>query len=128
MMKSHGLINGYRSGLEEKINKQLTNLGIDGQYEQHKIKFIQPEKHRTYTPDFKVGDIYIETKGRFVVADRQKHLMIKKIHPDLDIRFVFSNSKQKLYKGAKSTYADWCDKYGFQYADKLIPKEWLKDE
>ncbi len=127
-MDKRGLKEGYRSGLEEKISKQLEDLGIDGQYEQHKIKFVQPAKERTYTPDFKVGNVYIETKGRFVTADRQKHLMIKKDQPELDIRFVFQNSRQKLYKGAKSTYADWCTKHGFLFADKLIPEEWLNNE
>ncbi len=33
----------------------------------------------------------------------------------------------KLYKGAKSSYGDWCKKHGFKYADKTIPKEWLKE-
>lgn len=54
-----------------------------------------------------------------------KHLHIKAEHPDLDIRFVFSNSKQRISKTSKTTYADWCLKHGFQYADKEVPKEWL---
>jgi hypothetical protein len=40
---------------------------------------------------------------------------------------VFNNSRAKLYKGAKSSYGDWCKKYGFKYADKVIPKEWLEE-
>jgi hypothetical protein len=59
--------------------------------------------------------------------DRQKHLLIKQQHPEYDIRFVFSNSKSKLNKESKTTYADWCNKHGFQYADKLIPVDWLKE-
>ena len=57
-----------------------------------------------------------------------KHLAIKKQHPNLDIRFIFSNSKQKLRKGAKSTYAEWCIKHKFRYYDKIIPEEWLKEK
>jgi hypothetical protein len=71
--------------------------------------------------------IIIETKGRFLVADRKKHMLIKRQHPHLDIRFVFSNSKQKLNKASRTTYADWCNKNGFQYADKEIPVHWLKE-
>ena len=52
-------------------------------------------------------------------------MAIKKQHPNLDIRFVFSNSNSKLRKGAKTTYADWCVKHGFLYADKDVPEEWL---
>jgi len=85
--------------------------------------------YRKYTPDFLLPNgIIIETKGRFTPADRMKHLAIQKQHPNLDIRFVFSNSKSKLRKGAKTTYADWCDKNGFLYADKDVPQEWLDEK
>jgi hypothetical protein len=117
---------GYRSGLEEDLDATLKVIGIDGQYEQHKISYIQPETKHTYTPDFRLPNgIYIETKGRFVMDDRKKHLLIRQQHPELDIRFIFQNSKNKIRKGSKTTYADWCVKYGFKYADKIIPTEWL---
>lgn len=117
---------GYRSGLEDRISKQLKSLSVPVKYEEMKIKYAINEV-RTYTPDFELPNgIIIESKGRFVVADRKKHLLIKKQHPDLDIRFVFSNSKAKINKGSKTTYGMWCDKHGFLYADKLIPEEWIK--
>jgi len=95
-------------------------------YEQFKIKY-EVHEIRTYTPDFELPNgIIIESKGRFVAADRKKHLLVQKQYPSLDIRFVFSNSRAKISKGSKTTYAMWCEKNGFQYADKLIPKEWLK--
>jgi hypothetical protein len=53
---------------------------------------------------------------------------IKKQHPNLDIRFVFENSRRKLSKGAKTTYALWCDRNNFLYADRVIPEEWLKEK
>ena len=86
-------------------------------------------KERSYTPDFVLENgIIIETKGRFVSADRRKHKEIKKQYPDLDIRFVFSNSRSKLYKGAKSTYGEWCEKHGFLYSDRTIPELWTAEE
>lgn len=121
---------GYRSGLEDKVANQLREVGLDHRYEakEDRIKYKSPPKDHTYTPDFTFdGHIIIETKGRFVVADRQKHLLIKQQHPELDIRFVFSNSKSKISKNSKTTYADWCDKHGFKYADKWIPDEWLQE-
>ena len=45
-----------------------------------------------------------------------------------DIRFVFTNSKAKLSKGAKSSYADWCIKNKFRYYDRIIPEDWLKEK
>lgn len=117
---------GFRSGLEEELSESLKTQGIDGEYEQHKIAYAKPATYHTYTPDFRLPNgIFIETKGRFVLADRQKHLLIKQQNPELDIRFVFQNSKNKIRKGSKTTYADWCIKHGFLYADKEIPAEWF---
>ena len=55
-------------------------------------------------------------------------IAIKKQHPNLDIRFVFTNSRTKLRKGAKSSYGEWCIKYGFRYYDRIIPEDWLKEK
>ena len=121
----HAIKNGYRSGLEDDIAKDLKDRGVNFEYEKLKVQW-QLLENKTYTPDFKLPNgIIIESKGRFVQADRKKHLIIQDQHPFLDIRFVFSNSRSKLYKGAKSTYGDWCNKHGFLYADKRIPDEWL---
>lgn len=118
--------NGYRSGLEEAIDSTLKERNVDGEYEKHKIKYTIPATEHTYTPDFRLPNgIFVETKGRFVTEDRKKHVLIKKQHPELDIRFVFQNSKNKIRKGSPTTYADWCNKHGFIYADKNIPQEWL---
>lgn len=115
---------GWRSGLEEKVAKELSESGIKYEYESIKIKYDVSET-RTYTPDFILPNgIIVETKGRFVAADRKKHLLIQKQF-DYDIRFVFQNAKAKLFKGAKSTYSQWCDKHGFLWAQGSIPEEWL---
>jgi isocitrate dehydrogenase kinase/phosphatase len=120
------LIRGYRSGLEADISKVLAENNVDGEYEQHTIAYTVPATEHTYTPDFRLPNgIFVETKGRFVLEDRKKHVLIKQQHPELDIRFVFQNSKNKIRKGSKTTYADWCNKHGFLYADKTIPQEWL---
>lgn len=38
---------------------------------------------------------------------------------------MFSNSKTRISKGSPTTYAAWCEKNGFRYADKFIPQAWL---
>ena len=119
---------GYRSGLELKVSDYLKELNVDFLYEKVKIEW-EDLAYRTYTPDFVLQNgIIIETKGMFTAADRRKHIAIKKQHPNLDIRFVFENSRRKLRKGAKSTYGEWCVKYGLRYYDRIIPEDWLKEK
>jgi hypothetical protein len=73
------------------------------------------------------GKMYVETKGRWVKTDRLKFDLIFEQYPGIDIRFVFQNPNAKLYKGSKTTYAQYCDKKGWRWAKKEIPEEWLKE-
>lgn len=119
---------GVRSGLERAIKGQLIAAGIEFQYEGLSIPFVQPEKQRRYTPDFILWNgIVVETKGRFLTADRQKHLLIQRQYPDLDLRFVFSRATTRISKKSRTTYGLWCEAKGFLYADKTIPEAWLTE-
>lgn len=119
---------GYRSGFEHSTAKHLQMLGVDFQYEPFTITFTQPAKVRRYLPDFLLPNgILIETKGEFTPADRQKHLWIKEQHPEYDIRFVFANPYRTISKESSTTYAKWCQQYGFKWACGTIPEEWLKE-
>ena len=123
---------GFRSGLEDNVNDMLKENNKSFSYESEKISYIQPETKHNYTPDFVlnkiVGDkMYVETKGRWVKTDRLKFDLIFEQYPGIDIRFVFQNPNAKLYKGSKTTYAQYCDKKGWRWAKKEIPEEWLKE-
>lgn len=122
---------GYKSGLEETIANVLTDKKVNFGYEEEKIVYIVPETSHKYTPDFKIkksGDriLYIETKGRWVTADRKKLKMVKEQHPELDIRILFQNAKNKISKKSKTTYGDYADKIGIPWAEKIIPDSWLE--
>lgn len=118
----------YRSGLEDKVSKQLESKGVKYAYEEWSIPYVIPESNHKYTPDFLLPNgIFIETKGLWDADDRKKHLLIREQHPELDIRLVFSSSRAKLYKGSTTSYAEWCEKHDIKFADKLIPVEWLKE-
>jgi predicted nuclease of restriction endonuclease-like RecB superfamily len=124
--------NGFRSGLEENINDLLKESNKIFGYETEKLPYIQPETKHKYTPDFvmiKRGGkkMYVETKGRWVKTDRLKFDLLFEQYPDIDIRFVFQNPNAKLYKGSKTTYAQYCDKKGWLWAKKEIPQEWLDE-
>jgi hypothetical protein len=123
----NALKHGYRSGLEDNVSASLKRRKCKADYESIKIEW-EDLAYRTYTPDFLLPNgIIIETKGRFTPEDRRKHLEIKSQHPHLDIRFVFTSSRGKLRKGSKTSYADWCEKHGFLYADKDVPNEWITE-
>jgi hypothetical protein len=119
---------GYRSKFELFLAKKLIQNKIKFEYEKKKITYVP--KIRTYTPDFYIPatNIYIEAKGEFDKADRVKMALVKEQHKDLDIRMVFMNARNKIYKGSKTTYADWCLKHNYRWAEKVIPMEWLKNE
>ena len=120
--------NGFRSGLEQKVAESLDKAGVSYTYEDQVIEYLKPAKIAKYTPDFVLENgIIIEVKGRFLTADRQKHLLVKKQRPDLDIRFLFSRSKERISKKSRTTYAMWCEKNGFLYADETIPQQWLQE-
>lgn len=131
--ESAALKGGWRSGLEDQVSKELHRVGTLFSYEELTLSFTQPSKPRKYTPDFllaKQGYI-VETKGRFVTADRQKHILVKEQHPDVEIRFLFSNPNARISKSSKTTYAMWCDKHGFTYAKSSpktpFPFAWLSE-
>ena len=120
--------NKFRSNFEANVCKELSKKLIPYEYETIKISYIIPESKHVYTPDGLLQNgIIIEIKGRFVKEDRKKHLLIKQQSPHLDIRFILQNPKSKLYKGSKTTYADWLDKNGFLWAAKTIPNKWINE-
>ena len=121
-------VGAYRSGLEANNMRVLEQNGIKAEYEAWAIPYVRPASSHQYTPDIILPNgIIVETKGLFETEDRKKHLLIKAAYPELDIRFVFSSSRTKLYKGSPTSYADWCDKNGIQYADKMIPVSWVRE-
>lgn len=122
-----------KSGLEEVVYTYLTKHKCTFKYEGLKVTYFQPEIKKTYKPDFPIrGSFIIETKGAFNSADRKKMKLIKKQNPQLDIRFIFSNSKTKIGKKSKTTYAKWCELNDFPYhciysTKEVFPTEWLKE-
>ena len=78
---NRGILHGYRSGLEATIVKDLQKANIPYLYEAVKLSYTKPPSVHKYTPDFKLvkksGELmFIESKGRFTLAVRKKHLLI----------------------------------------------------
>jgi len=128
-LRKNAIKHGYRSGFEHKVSEQLKENKIKFDYETTVIPYIKPETKHTYTIDFTLPNgILVETKGRWVAEDRKKHLLIKKQHPELDIRIVFMSGKTKIRKGSPTTYGMYCEKHGIPWAEKTIPQEWFSEK
>jgi hypothetical protein len=114
----------YRSKLEQRVSLELPST-VRNNYETHHLTYTVDHK---YCPDWSIDDkTFIEAKGYFRASDRAKHLYIREQYPDVTVMFVFGDAKNKIHKNSKTTYADWCEKYGFKYTDikQGIPKEWF---
>lgn len=118
----------FKSLFEKQVAEQI---GDAYEYEPDRISFTQPEKKRTYTPDFRVREgVYIECKGLLSVEDRSKMLWVKEQHPELTFYLLFQNASVKLRRGGKTTYGDWATANGFKWADfrSGIPSEWFEQK
>ncbi len=117
----------YRSKFEENIVNEIKKKKIKYKYEEYEIDYTQPTIDRTYLPDlyFPKTNIFVELKGRLTIEDRKKHLWIQD-QTDFDIRFCFMNANNKIRKGSKTKYSDWCEANNFIWCDKNIPLDWMK--
>jgi hypothetical protein len=89
-------------------------LGSDFKYEPMRMSYQIPH---AYLPDFVDAErkLIIEGKGRFLSADRTKHLAIKAQHPDWLVIICFYDPNKTLTKKSKTKYSDWCDKHGIAW-------------
>lgn len=122
----------YRNKLEKSVGQQLADAGVSFSYEPRTVDVMIPARKSTYLPDFWADNapIIIESKGYFYngAKDRQKLVLIKEQHPELDIRIVFSDASKPIYKKSKTTYGQWAASHGFCYSDKgRVPKEWIAE-
>lgn len=115
----------FKSKFEAEIASSLERQGVDYEYEPSSIKYAVI---RSYKPDFVLpNEIHIETKGYFKSEDQRKMRAVKDQHPELDIRMVFQRLQGRV-QGSQMTNAEWCEKYGFQYADGKIPRAWINEQ
>ena len=114
----------FKSGLEEKVSDLLCELGVDYEYES--TSFPYTIQH-LYTPDFVLPNgVILETKGYWRPEDRRKVRQVIAENTDIDLRMVFQDPYKKISKKSKTTYAQWCKRYGIKWcAFHTIPIDWL---
>ena len=154
---------GYASGFEARTADQLEKDERAYEYESETCEFeyhktisrgavldedgekvvIGSEKWKvvqwhTYTCDFciktsKGENLFIETKGYFKPQDRAKHVLVRKQHPEADIRIIFTQDGKV---SVKTRYSQWCEKNNIKYhivtpsnlkEGNIIPQGWLEE-
>ncbi len=129
MKKQNAIKTGkYQSQLEARIAKSLKRGMANVEYEPTTLEYTI-RKH--YVPDFVVRTrsgktIYVECKGWYKIEDRIKMRAVKSSNPGIDIRMVFDKDNKVSSKG-KMRYSEWCEKHGFKYGIKTVPKEWFDE-
>ena len=118
----------FDSKFEQQVYGELSRSKVT--YSYHPRSFSYAVLH-SYQPDFKLvtktgKEIFIETKGYFTAADRSKLQRVRDTH-SIDLRLVFMNENNRLNKSSTTTYAMWCDKHGFKWSSKSVPKEWTDE-
>lgn len=127
MGRSHWRVKGKKSGLELQVGLLLLAAGLREGYEESTIKYVMPESHHTYTPDFTPFEnktLYLETKGRWEASDRKKMKLIVQQHPEKTFLMVFGRSENTITKKSKTTYGMYCDKHNISWVDL---KDFTKD-
>lgn len=114
----------FRSGFEGKIAYCLALTDRYFEYEPIKVPYTLS---KTYVPDFRLANgVLVEAKGQLRREDIAKLKAVREQHPQLDIRLLFQNAKNKIRKGSKTTYGQWATKNGFKWAEgPQIPDEWF---
>lgn len=114
----------FRSHFEAATAINLAQRKVEFDYEAWEISYTV---EKVYTPDFRIGNFFVETKGYFPPEDRAKMIAVKKCNPDADIRLVFMKADSRLSNKSNTTYAQWADKHGFKWSEGVIPDEWLAE-
>lgn len=96
-----------------------------------KIAYTIPH---SYTPDFELNNILIESKGRFrEPSEASKYKYVRDALTDKELVFVFYNPNtpmpfaKKRKDGTKQSHAEWAEKNGFRWYTEETVKE-LFDE
>jgi predicted nuclease of restriction endonuclease-like RecB superfamily len=120
-----------KAGFDSKFEYDVYQSSVKSRTKHHDGA-IAYTTMRMYHPDFKIKtrsgkQIFIETKGYWTGADRSKHLSVVHQNPNIDLRLVFMNARNRLNKTSKTTYAAWCDKRNIKWAEGSIPREWYNE-
>ena len=109
----------FRSKFEQHVASYLRRKKITFNYESKTFEFVQPSKKRKYTPDFELQDsgTFVECKGKLTKEDRDKLIWAREQNPNMRLIILFMRGRNPIRKGSKTSYIDWAEANGFEWAD-----------
>lgn len=129
----------FKSKFELGLAKQLKEVGVNYEYEKESWEYFTKvtnglcsdcdgthvTQRRWYTPDFFLPNgVVIEAKGHFTASNRATLKAVRKAHPTVDLRLVFQTDN-RISRSSRTKCSEWCEQFGFLYAVKEIPEEWI---
>lgn len=131
----------FRNDLEAGVGQQLTEAGIEFEYEKLIVPYEVPARTAKYITDLVPTrtTIILEVKGHFggiagrgirerSAEQRKKYLLVKEQRPDLDIRFVFQRASTPIYPRSPTSHGKWATDNGFKWSDKgRVPPAWIEE-
>lgn len=132
----------HASKFEDTIIQDLKDRGIEYEYEPETFEYLRGVRgaycaqcgskvvrvKRRYTPDLRLGSVWVEAKGKFSPENRSKMEDFLEGHPEIDLRFLFMRDNWLTNKH-KTKYSDWAKKLGIKYAiGTSVPQEWVDVE
>ena len=118
----------FRSKFEKHVWDTMTRHKKKAEYEPFAIPYVIPASNHKYFPDLVLPNgVIVEIKGKLDVRTCAKMIAVKKSNPDLDIRFVFMNARNKMNKRSKTRYWEWAERHGFPWAEGTIPLDCWKE-
>lgn len=120
---------GFGSSFERDVAEQFEAAGVEYEHEPLDIPYTQPSRPRIYRPDFVLvaSGIIIEVKGILTSREREKLVLVKRAHPDLDLRIVLSQPDLTLGTRSQTKHRDWCEAEGIPWSGPVVPMRWLID-
>ena len=123
-------------GYDSKLEKRLAEGPLkECEYHPDKVEYTVPAREAKYEPDFKLGNILLEAKGRFrTSAEAKKYVHIRDSLTDEELVFVFQNPNTPMpgatrrKDGTRRSMAEWADSLDFRWYSEENVSELIKKE
>ena len=111
----------YDSGFEKELHEGPLKGAL---YHPTKINYLIPARYAKYEPDFQIGNLLIECKGRIrnaAEANKYRHINTELKDTQWELVFILQNpdlpmpGAKKRKCGTKRSHSEWLDSLGIRW-------------